>query len=88
MAQTAANMHLAIPPLVALESHPEFQQGIRIAQEVFLEHHAPTPLTENEIINELNEGLASVGNGPSYFYHLGFVFGFINQGLAYAPTPS
>ncbi len=80
----AANMHLAIPSLIALESHPEFQRGVTIAQEVFLDHHTPTPLTKVEIVNELNEGLASVGHGPSYLYHLGFVFGTINEGLNYA----
>ncbi len=85
MAQTAANMHL--PSFAALLEHPEFQQGVRIAQSCFLDHHSPTPLTRDEIINEVNEGLESVGYGPSYIYHLGFVFGTINAGLAYAPAP-
>jgi hypothetical protein len=74
-----------IPSLTALESHPDFQRGISSAQEFFLNHHDPTPLTEDEMINEIKEGLESAGrNGPSYFYHLGFLFGTINEGLTYA----
>jgi hypothetical protein len=65
-----------------LLNHPEFQQGVNIAQNCFLDHHEATPLTEDEMINEIEESLESAGNGTSYFFHLGFAFGTINQGLS------
>ena len=76
-----------------LLNHPDFRSGVRLAQEVFLDHHDPTPLTLEQMVNEVEENLSraiaeqskevteALGVGPSYFYHLGFVFGTINEGL-------
>jgi hypothetical protein len=81
----------------ALSEHPDFQAGIAAAREWFLENYEPAPLTEDEMIEavemELSRPVVEMsrivrrmyGDKPSsYFYHLGFVFGTINEGLTYA----
>ncbi len=89
-----------VPLLSVLLEHPEFQQGLATARECFLECYEAAPLTEEEMIAEVESELSYcaietdreifhlLGKQPlSYLYHLGFVFGTINEGLTYASTP-
>ena len=89
-----------VPSLAALLEHPEFQAGVASAREQFLDDHEAAPLTEDEMIDEVElelsrrviEGDKKIcfvyGDKPrSYFYHLGFVLGTINEGLTYASLP-
>jgi hypothetical protein len=98
MAQTAANMHLVTPSLVALLNHPDFQRGVAEAQECFGEWYEGA-LTLDQMVKEVEENLgqafkqsaraarANHCDHPSYIHHLGFVLGTINEGLAYVSTP-
>lgn len=91
---TAANMHLVIPSLTALESHPDFRQGLIDAQEQFLSEFQPIPLSEDEMVKEVEMSIGhraveenkKIDGALPYFYWLGYVYGTINEGLAYAPT--
>jgi len=86
-----------VPSLSALLAHPEFQKGLADAHEEFLGDYAAAPLTEDEMIEEVEMNLSRriterckgitriMGDEPSsYFYNLGFVVGVIDQGLTYA----
>ena len=85
-----------IPSLAALLGHPDFQRGVDEAQECFGEWYEGA-LSEDQMINEVEENLSRSEytrsasmmrenhlDHPSYIHHLGFVFGTINKGLAYA----
>lgn len=86
----------ACEPLAALLAHPEFQQGLALAQEVFLDEYEEAPLSEEEMMEQVETNLSQqaterdrascrlFGDEPSsYFYGLGYVLGIINQGLGY-----
>jgi transcriptional regulator with XRE-family HTH domain len=86
-----------VPVLSALLEHPEFQAGLALAQEMFLECHEEASLMEDEMIEEVERSLrrriterdkkiARVMGWEvlSYLHALGFVFGTINHGLTYA----
>lgn len=89
-----------LPPtdlLAALLAHPDFQEGLRCGQENFFDSYEEAPLTEEEIIEEvegnLSRGVLEAGKTChqmhgwepfSSLYNLGFVLGTINQGLTYA----
>jgi hypothetical protein len=93
-------MHLASPgaPLSELLQHPEFLEGLTVAQQHFLDSYEEAPLTEEEMIDEVERHLSrritehrkhacrALGwePPPSYLYTLGFVLGIINTGLTYA----
>ena len=83
--------------LAALVEHPEVQRGLLLAQEFFLDHYEPAPLTEEEMIHTVERNLSRrgrerdkainrvFGGKPiSYLYNLGYVLGTIGQGLTYA----
>ena len=42
-----------VPSLAALLEHPEFQAGVASAREQFLDDHEAAPLTEDEMIDEV-----------------------------------
>jgi hypothetical protein len=82
----------AIPSLTVLLEHPEFRQGLAIAQEYFLDEHEEAPSTPDEMIEEVELELSRrvieadkkirrlfKDQLRSYFYHLGFVFGTIRE---------
>jgi hypothetical protein len=86
-----------MPLLSALLAHPEFQAGVCEGQEVFEESYEPAPLTEEEMIEEVEMNLSQRvtersravcqyhGWDPSsYLYNLGVVIGTIGKGLSYA----
>lgn len=81
----------------ALLEHPEFQRGLVDACEQFLGDYQAAPLTEEEMIEEVEMELSRRvtersnklcrlygDKSSSYFYSLGYVFGVINEGLSYA----
>src|SRR6266702_1556934 len=83
--------------LSALLEHPEFQRGLAEADEAFLEAYEPAPLTEEEMVEEIEMNIGRwvtertkildrvYGYAPSsYLCNLGFVVGMINKGLTYA----
>ena len=83
--------------LSALLEHPDFQRGLALAQEAFADSYEQAPLTDAEMIVEVELNLSRdvterskeisriMGWGaPSYLYTLGYVVGTINQGLTYA----
>lgn len=78
--------------LVALLEHPEFQRGLADARERFLEDYEPALLTLDQMISEVEMSISrhaveenkAISDCPSYFYWLGYVYGTINEGLAYA----
>ncbi len=85
-----------VPLLSALLENPEFQRGLAIGHEFFDESYEEAPLTEDEIIKEVEGNLNRrmveqdkkiarvMGDEPtSYFYNLGFVMGTIDKGLTY-----
>jgi len=88
----------AVPVLSALCEQAEFQRGLTEAKETFLEDYDPAPLSEEEMITEVElelsrrmteraKLLARLDEGwpcSSYLYHLGYVVGIINEGLTYA----
>jgi hypothetical protein len=77
-------------PVVSLSvllEHPEFQQGLADAREQFLGDYEPAPLTEEEMIEEVEMNLSRrvtdrskklcrlyADEPSSYFYNLGYVF--------------
>jgi hypothetical protein len=84
-------------PLSALLAHPEFQRGLAAGHEFFFESYEPEPLSEEEMIEEVELNLTrrvtehsrlicrlEGVNPPSYLYNLGFVVGTIDKGLSYA----
>ena len=87
----------ALHPLAALLAHPKFQQGLAFAQEEFLSEYEEAPLSEEEMIEEVEMNLSRRvterckqlsrfdGSEPSsYLHNLGYVLGIINRGLTYA----
>jgi hypothetical protein len=87
----------AVPVLSALLAHPEFQAGLALAQECFFDSYEEVPLTEEEMLDEVEMNLSRritergkkiarlMGWPPScYLRDLGCVMGIINQGLTYA----
>lgn len=86
-----------LPSLAALLAHPEFQRGLADAQATFLDDYEAAPLTEEEMIEDVEERLSRdgfeldktgsqvSGSAPrTYFYNLGLTVGTIDQGLRYA----
>jgi hypothetical protein len=86
-----------VPSLSSLLEHPEFQRGIVEAQEYFSESYEDAPLTEEEMIEEVEMSVSRrvtetsrtlcrmYGWAPSsYLYNLGYVVGIIDKGLTYA----
>ena len=86
-----------VPVLSALLAHPEFQAGLALAQECFFDSYEEAPLTEEEMLEEVENNLSRritqrdkkvsrlMGWPPSsYLLNLGCVMGIINQGLTYA----
>ncbi len=80
--------------LSALLDHPEFQRGLAGAQEEFSSDYEAAPLTEEEMVNEVEMNLSRRvterdkeisqffgGTPSSYLYNLGFVVGLISTGL-------
>ena len=57
--KTPSADHSDLSPLL---THPDFLQGVSLAQDSFLDCYAPAPLTEDEMINEVedNVGRANV----------------------------
>jgi hypothetical protein len=85
-----------VPSLSALLAHPEFQKGLAVGHEFFFDSYEEAPLTEEEMIEEVEWNLSRhiVARGkkiarligdepPSCFYNLGYVIGTIEQGLTY-----
>jgi hypothetical protein len=83
--------------LSALLEHPEFQQGLAVAQEEFEDSYEPAPLTEEEMVENVEMNLSRRitercrkinqhfgWEPPSYLWNLGFVVGTIEKGLTYA----
>jgi hypothetical protein len=90
---TPSSLHV----LSALLEHPEFQQGLAVAQEEFDGEYELAPLTEEAMIKEVEMNLSRriterchklcqlEGWEPSsYLWNLGFVVGVIDKGLTYA----
>jgi len=92
-------MQVSIPdaPISALLEHPEFQAGLALAQQCFFDAYEEAPLTEEEMIEEVELNLSRritersnkiarvMGWPPScYLRDLGCVIGIINHGLTYA----
>jgi hypothetical protein len=86
-----------VPLLSALLEHPEFQRGLADAHEEFLGSYKAAPLTQDEMIEEVEMSLSRhvterckqislvYGEKPSsYLFNLGFVVGVIDKGLTYA----
>ena len=86
-----------VPVLSALLAHPEFQAGLAHAQQAFFDSYEEAPLTEEEMLEEVESNLSRrvaewdkqvsrlMGEEPpSYLLNLGCVIGIINQGLTYA----
>lgn len=95
----SCQMHVTTPSLSlsALLAHPEFQRGLAFAQATFLNEYEPAPLTEEEMIDEVEEWISrdmfeldktvrqTNGLKPhTYLYNLGLTVGTIEQGLRYA----
>jgi hypothetical protein len=93
-----AQMHVTtpLPSLSALLAHPEFQRGLADAQATFLNDYEAAPLTEEEMIEDVEEWLSRDGfeldktvcqvsssEPRTYFYNLGLGVGTIDQGLRY-----
>lgn len=89
-----------VPSLSSLLEHPEFRLGVADAHEYFSESYEDAPLTEEEMIEEVEMNVSrrvtenartlcrACGWAPSsYLYNLGYVFGMINKGLTYAHDP-
>ncbi len=85
-----------VPSLSALLAHPDFQRGLADGHEQFSDSYEDAPLTEDEMIEELEGNLSRhiterekeicrvYGWKPSsYLYGLGCVIGIIDQGLTY-----
>lgn len=86
--------------LTALVEQPEVQRGLLMAQEFFLDSYEPAPLTEEEMINEVETNLSRWARergkaanrvlgekaSSSYLCNLGCVLGIIGQGFTYART--
>jgi hypothetical protein len=83
--------------LSALLMHPEFVQGVYDCQDVFFDCFEQAPLTEQEMIEEVEGNLSRVMTerdqqwtlvtgvqAPSYVHKLGWVIGTIAKGLTYA----
>jgi hypothetical protein len=77
---------IIIETLSELSAHPDFQAGLRDAEAQFLESHDAAPLTEDEMMEEVESNLRrSVMQqcrkvariygytAPSYLYQLGFL---------------
>ncbi len=86
-----------VPSLATLLAHPEFQRGLADAQATFLNDYEPAPLTEEEMIEDVEERLSRDGfeldkiccqvsgvEPYTYLYQLGLTVGTIEQGLRYA----
>jgi hypothetical protein len=76
--------------LSPLLTHPNFRQGVTDARERFLSDYAPAPLSEDEMIYEVEIclGRDSVEQSKeTSLYWLGYAYGTINEGLTFAsPT--
>jgi hypothetical protein len=86
-----------IPPLSALLAHPDFRGGLADGHTWFDESYDPVPLTEEEMIDEVEMNLTRsvqertrkpcrlyrVDSHP-YLYHLGYVLATIDEGLRHA----
>jgi predicted Zn-dependent protease len=83
--------------LSALLAHPAFQQGVRYGQDYYFDSYEEAPLTEEEMIEEVEMNLSRrivqvsqqaatrLGDqSPSYLEQLGWVVGTIAKGLTYA----
>lgn len=91
-----ARLPQPIDPLALLRAHPAFQRGLAVAQATFLHEYEPAPLTEEEMIDEVEERLSREGfelnqichqarsvTPYSYLFYLGVTVGTIGQGLSY-----
>lgn len=76
--------------LSPLLTHPDFHQGAINAQEIFLSDYAPEPLTEDEMIYEVEIDLIRLAEQDKdmYLHWLGYAYGTINEGLAYGANSS
>ena len=86
--------------LAALLEHPQFRQGLRDGYgEAFDTNYEPAPLTEDEMIDEVELNLSrrvqenckihKLVYGvelPPFLYDLGCVLGVISKGLSYTHT--
>lgn len=92
-----ASSSTIIPLVSALLEHPEFAEGVRMANEYFFDSYDMAPLSEEEMIEEIEMNVSRrimardkqlrtlPGNPPSsYLYNLGYVIGTISRGLIYA----
>ncbi len=83
--------------LADLLAHPEFARGVREAQEYFCDSYEEAPLTEKEMLDEVEQNVSRritqreqnraqiTGVEPSpYLLQLGWVVGTIAKGLSYA----
>ena len=83
--------------LSTLCAHPEFMQGVCDCQDYYFDLYDETPLTEEEMIWEVETNLSRVTaeadkrsatmlgkEPPSYLEKLGWVIGTIAKGLTYA----
>lgn len=82
--------------LSTLLAHPEFARGLMSAHASFLEAFEPAPLTQDEMIEEVEEYLSRESmeldglvremteqEPVSFYYNLGMVVGTIAKGLTY-----
>ena len=80
-----------LSPLLA---HPEFRQGVADAHATFLNDYEPGPLTEEDMIDDVEEWLSREGfaydktscqvrssKPRTYLYNLGLLIGNIDKGL-------
>lgn len=86
--------------LSTLCAHPEFLQGVRDCQDYYFDEYDEAPLTEDEMIEEVETNLSRViaesdkqsavmlrCHAPSYLEKLGWVIGTIAKGLTYTNGP-
>jgi hypothetical protein len=92
------NTSTIVPLLSALLAHPDFAEGVRMANEWFFDHYdEEAPLSEEDMIEQVETNLSRrvtergkqidrvMGwESLSYLHHLGYVLGTIDKGLSYA----
>lgn len=94
--QSQDQEHTLMSMLSTLCAHPEFMQGVRDCQDYYFDLYDEAPLTEEEMIWEVETNLSRVtaeadkqtaarfgDKAPSYLEKLGWVIGTIAKGLTY-----
>ena len=99
--ELSSEVDSVLPLLMSLLAHPAFVKGVQDCQEYFLDAFEEAPLTDEEMLCEVEENLgrramhvdqASVtllgGRVPPYLEYLGWVIGTIARGLSYPQDTS